>query len=238
MASGAFSSLYTRLLRDFNVVAELTSIGDVSVTRDDIETTHYDSDDGYKEYIAGLADGGEITVEGNFIVGDTNGQLGLKADYEAGTIQSFIVAMPNETLSSWEFTAMVKEFGETQPIGDVIGFTATLKVTGKNDLWVAESAWLSSPFFTLSGDVSGSITPSPAASATIFLYSATAGSSDATVTVTPTSAADAIYVNGTITPTGVGVGISVASGETTPIYIITKTDERSPRIHKINVFRP
>lgn len=239
MASGAFGSHYTRLLRNGNVVAEITSIGDVSVTRDDVEVTHYDSDDGYKEFIPGLADGGELTIEGNFIVGDTNGQLGLKADYEAGTVQSFELAFPNDVNSSWEFDAIVNSFGESQPNGEQIGFTATMKVTGKPVLILNDgSTGLTTPFFTLSGEISGAITPSPAASGSLFLYSATAGGADTYVTVTPTAASGTIYVNGTIVASGVGENITTPADTTTPVFISVKETDKAPKIYKINITRP
>ena len=238
-SSNALNSLYTRLLRNGYVVAEITSIGDVSVTRDDIETTHYDSDDGYKEYLPGLADGGEITIEGNFIVGDTNGQLGLKTDYEAGTVQSFELALPNAANSSWEFTAIVNAFGETQPNGDKIGFSATMKVTGKPVLILNDgSTGLTTPFFTLSGEISGAITPSPAASGSIYLYSATAGGSDTYVTVTPTAAAGVIKVNGVTKASGVGENVSTAADTTTPVFVSVKETSKAPKIYKINITRP
>jgi len=238
-ASGAYSSHYTRLLRNGNVIAEITSIGDVSVTRDDIEVTHYDSDDGYKEFIAGLADGGELTIEGNFIVGDTNGQLGLKADYEAGTIQSFELALPNDVNSSWEIQASVTSFGSSQPIGDKIGFSATLKVTGKPVLILDNgSTGLTTPYFSLSGSSSGAITPSPAASDSIYLYSATATATDASVDVRPTAAAGVIRVNGTITSSGSDHAVSLSSGETLPVFISVKETSKSPKIYKVNIYRP
>jgi predicted secreted protein len=238
-SSGAYSSHYTRLLRNGYVIAEITSIGDISVTRDDIEVTHYDSDDGYKEFIAGLADGGELTIEGNFIVGDTNGQLGLKTDYEAGTIQSFELAFPNDINSSWEIQASVTSFGSSHPIGDKIGFAATMKVTGKPVLILnTGSTGLTTPFFTLSGELSGAITPSPTASGSIYLYSATAGASDTYVTVTPTATAGTIKVNGVTKVSGVGENVTIPAATTTPVFISVKETDKAPKIYKINITRP
>lgn len=238
-SSDSISSLYTRLLRNGYVVAEITSMGDVSVIRDDIDITHYDSDDGYKEYLPGLADGGEITIEGNFIVGDTNGQIGLKADFEAGTVQSFELALPNAANSSWEFSAIVNSFGETQPNGEAIGFTATMKVTGKPTLILDDgSTGLTTPFFTLAGEISGAITPSPAASGSVYLYSATAGGSDTYVAVTPTAAAGTIKVNGATVASGNPENVTTPAATTTPVFISVKETSKAPKIYKINITRP
>lgn len=237
-ASTAFGSHYTRLIRNGYVVAEITEIGEVSVTADDIDVTNYDSDDEYKEYVQGLRDGGEITISGNFIVNDANGQLGLKADFEAGTVQSFELAFPNAAASSWEFSAIVTGFGETQPIGDKIGFTATMRVTGKPTLILdTGSTGLTTPFFTLSGEISGVITPSPAASGSVFLYSATAGASDTYVAVTPTAVAGTIKVNGTTVASGVPENVTTPAATTTPVFITVKETSKAPKIYKINITR-
>lgn len=238
-ASAALSSLYTRLLRNGYVVAEITSIGDIGVTRDDIDVTHYDSDHGYKEYLAGLADGGEISIEGNLIVGDTNGQQGLQADLEAGTIQSFELALPNAANTSWEITASVTSFGTTHPNGDKLGFKATMRITGKPTLILnTGSTGLTTPYFTLSGEISGAITPSPSASGTVFLYSATAGASDTYVAVTPTAAAGVIKVNGATTATGTPENVTTPAATTTPVFITVKETSKAPKIYKINITRP
>lgn len=237
--SNAIGSHYTRLLRNGHVVAEITDISPPSVSRDDIETTHYDSDDGFKEYMAGLADGGEITLECNLIVGDTNGQQGLRADYEAGTVQSFELALPNAANSSWEINATVKAYSESSPIGDKLGFTTTMKVTGKPVLIMDDgSTGLTTPYFTLAGEISGAITPSPAASGSIYLYSATAGASDTYVTVTPTAAAGTIKVNGVTVVSGNSENVTTPAATTTPVFISVKETDKAPKIYKINITRP
>lgn len=237
--SNVIGSLYTRLLRNGHVVAEITDIGPPSVSRDDIETTHYDSDHGFREFIAGLADGGEFPIECNFIVGDTDGQQGLKADYEAGTVQSFELAYPNQLNSSWEINAIVKSYSESSPLGDKMGFAATMKVTGKPTLIMDDgSTGLTTPYFTLSGEISGAITPSPAASGSIYLYSATAGASDTYVTVTPTAAAGTIKVNGVTKASGVGENVTTPADTTTPVFISVKETSKAPKIYKMNITRP
>jgi predicted secreted protein len=220
-------------------VAEITSISPPSVSRDDIETTHYDSDDGFKEYMAGLADGGDISIECNLIVGDTNGQQGLRADYEAGTVQSFELALPNAANSSWEINAIVKEYSESSPIGDKLGFTAILKVTGKPTLIMNDgSTGLTTPFFSIFGTNSGTLTISPSASGTIYLYSTSAHINDGLVSVTPTAAAGTIYVNGTITTSGSPASVPLIHGVSVPAYIVVKETAKSPKVYKINIFRP
>jgi len=129
-ASAAESATGTGITWNAVAVVEVNTVGDIDLTADDIEVTHYTSDDGYKEYIQGLRDGGEVTVEGNFVPTDA-GQASLITDFEAGTKRTAVVTLPNAAASTWTFTAYVKGFTQSSPIGDKLGFVATLKISGK-----------------------------------------------------------------------------------------------------------
>jgi len=49
------------------------------------EVSNMGSPNTYKEFIAGLRDGGEITFEGNYIPKDAT-QINVRADLDAGTL--------------------------------------------------------------------------------------------------------------------------------------------------------
>ena len=233
----ATNTLYTRLLRANDPIAELTEIGELSVAVDDLEVTNYDSDVGYREYLPGMVDGGELEITGN-LYGD-DAQESLRSDYESGDLQNFIFAFPNSLDSSWSFQAYVKNYSMSQPMDGLVKFTATMKITGKPTLVTDNgSAGLTTPYFTLSGNNSGSISPTPSPSGTVYLYSATAGNLDTAVTVTPTADTGTLHVNGTSTTSGSGVSVSLgAAGTTTRAYIVAKESNKSPKIYKINITR-
>jgi len=233
----ATNTLYTRILRAKDVIGELTAIGEMATEVDDLEVTNYDSDVGYREYLPGMVDGGELEITGN-LYGD-DAQEGLLTDYNAGTLQDFIFAFPNSLNSAWEFDAYVKSYATSQPMDGIIRFSATLKISGKPTLIKANgSGGLTTPYFSLSGNNSGSISPSPAASGSTYLYSATADNLDTAVTVTPTAAAGTIYVNGAETASGSGESITLGdTGTTTRVYIVVKEANKSPKIYKINITR-
>ena len=46
------------------LIADLTSIGEIGVTSDEIDVTTLDSSSGYKEFIAGFKDSGEVALKG------------------------------------------------------------------------------------------------------------------------------------------------------------------------------
>ena len=62
----------TKLKIGANSIAELTSIGGLSLSADTIDVTTLDSD-GYREFIQGMKDGGEVSISGYFNPADTNG---------------------------------------------------------------------------------------------------------------------------------------------------------------------
>ena len=65
-------------------IEEVLSISGLGKTNDTIEVTNFDSDAGTKEYISGLADGAEISLECNYLPTGT-GQLAARAAVDAGT---------------------------------------------------------------------------------------------------------------------------------------------------------
>jgi hypothetical protein len=88
----------------FADIEEAFSISGVGKTREQQDATNFDSA-GNREYIPGLADGNDITVECNYIPSATQ-QAAMIAAVEAGTNMNFQVACtgvsPEET---WTFAA-------------------------------------------------------------------------------------------------------------------------------------
>lgn len=114
-------------------IAELTNISGPGESMDTIEVTHHESSDAYKEYIAGLLDGGDISIEGNLIVTDSTGQVAMHTDFQAREAKDWIIKFPSWSAGTPQFSGsgLVTAFNFTFPHDDKIGFTATIKVTGK-----------------------------------------------------------------------------------------------------------
>lgn len=135
--SDALYAKGTTLSRATNVIAELTNIGGLEVTAKEIDVTNHQSPDGVQEYIYGLIDGGKVTIEGNFISSDTQGQMGLLNDMMSRAIQDFVVTFP-DSVTTWTFKALITAFKAADaPVDGKLSFSATLKVTGKPVLAVA-----------------------------------------------------------------------------------------------------
>ena len=68
----------TKLKRGEEYVARLTNLTPPELSRDDIDVTDHDSPDGFREFVPGLKQAGEVALEGNLIPTD-NTQTGLLA---------------------------------------------------------------------------------------------------------------------------------------------------------------
>jgi hypothetical protein len=111
-------------------LAEITNITPPPMTRDLPEATHMESPGGWKEYVPGLKDGGEISVDMNFIPGSaaTLRLLEMQTESEASPVK---IKFPGG--EEWGFTAFCTGFTPEVPVGDVMTATATFKVTGEPD---------------------------------------------------------------------------------------------------------
>ncbi len=141
-ASSGISGFGTLLNWNSNDLAELTGISGPNESADAIEVTSHDSDDGYREFVAGLRNGGDISIEGNFISGDSDGQIAMHTDFQAGTSRSFKIKLPGWVSSSHEYpeidgTGIVTAFSLNAPMDDKVSFSATIKVSGKPTLTVS-----------------------------------------------------------------------------------------------------
>lgn len=120
-------------------VAGLTSIGGLELSADTIDVTTLDSDGGYREFIAGFKDAGEVSVEGYLDTTTGNGQKEIYDLFESGATQSFVIKFPAETKTSWNFEGIVTGFSTGADLEDPLSFSATIKVSGKPTLTITES---------------------------------------------------------------------------------------------------
>lgn len=128
MAGAAFG---TKLILGTFEVADLTSIGGVEITADTIDVTTHASTNGYREFLSGLKDGGEVSISGFFKPTDTNGQKALYTALNAGTLGSFGVSFPTAISASWAFSGIVTSFATGAELEDAVTFEGAIKVSGK-----------------------------------------------------------------------------------------------------------
>lgn len=109
------------------VVANLTSIGEIGLESEEIDTTDLDSPNDFKEFIAGSKDAGEVGIGGN-IKTEANVETML-ALANSRSVEEWTVTYPSG--ATWVFNAFVKSFKDGEKtVEGLATFSATLRVTG------------------------------------------------------------------------------------------------------------
>lgn len=109
-------------------VGKLTEVGEIAPDSEQLDVTTLDSDGGYREYLQGFRDSGEVELSGFHQKGDA-GQAALRAAYESGEAGAVEVDFPDGTKVT--FSAIVKShtIGAAEVDG-AVGFGAALRITG------------------------------------------------------------------------------------------------------------
>lgn len=109
-------------------VGSLKSISGLEVSADTIETTSLDSTGGFREFIQGLKDGGDVALEGDLDKATTANQNAIYTAYTTGIVQKCAIEYPDG--SKWAFDGIVTGLSTSADLEDLVGFSATIKVTG------------------------------------------------------------------------------------------------------------
>lgn len=192
MTKRAKRSVGTKILIGSNTIGDLSSIGSPNITQEELDVTTLDSEGGYREFIAGFKDPGEVAISGFFVPADA-GQDALYAALDSGNVQDFEIVYPADLGVSWSFQGIVTAYNVTAELEDAIALEATIRVSGKPTLNRDASAGLSD--LTLTG-ADGTLAPAFASDNYYYVFD---GVSSDSVTVTATGADQTIklYVDGT-----------------------------------------
>ena len=126
-------SVGTKFTIDTKPVGGLSSIGGVEVSSDTTEVTALDNTSGYKEYVGGFKDGGEVPLEG-FLDGEDAGQDAMYAALEDQEEHDFSIVFPSAIGKTWTFKGVVTKFATSAAVNDAVKYSAAIKVSGKPTL--------------------------------------------------------------------------------------------------------
>lgn len=113
-------------------ISELTSISAPNLSADTIDVTNLSSSGRYREFIQGLRDGGEITMEGFLTTASANTivtQLNTSS-----TATATVDFATNPSVTRFTATVICTAFSSEAPVDGAIPFSATFKVTGQPTL--------------------------------------------------------------------------------------------------------
>uniref|UniRef100_A0A6M3JWV6 Tail protein n=1 Tax=viral metagenome TaxID=1070528 RepID=A0A6M3JWV6_9ZZZZ len=84
----------------------------------------------YKVFVAGMLDGGEVTIPVRLITGDSSGQHHVLEDMKTRTGREVIITLPDAT--TWTFDAIATKFGDfTYGMNGAVDAVIVLKVTAE-----------------------------------------------------------------------------------------------------------
>lgn len=111
----------------YNKIAEVLSISGPELSRETLEVTSLDST--AKEYIAGLQDGGSISLEMNWISGNSY-QQAMRALVTSGSSANFLIEWPNSPKTRVSFTAVAESWAINTEPNAAITASMSLKISG------------------------------------------------------------------------------------------------------------
>lgn len=233
----AYRALGTTLSKGGTLIAGLTEIGGVDMSADTIDATTLDSSGGYREYIAGFKDAGEVSLTGFFVPGDA-GQVSLNTAFNSGESDVYIITFPSQMGATWTFTGVVTKFTTGATVEDLISFECTVKVSSQPVLGTTASTGASAITIT-AADGTTALTAAelaPAFATGTYYYSFTY-TTDASFGVKVTAASHTIhmYVNGAyhsaLTSGTVSAAIAQSAATAKEVKIICYEAGKTPKTY-------
>ena len=108
-------------------IAEVKSIDGPGGQTAEIDVTDLSST--AKEFVLGLQDEGDITLDMNYIPSNAQ-HVQLRTLRGSGDSGNFQIAFTDSPVTTWTFLAKVKSFSISNAVDNVTGLSVTLRVTG------------------------------------------------------------------------------------------------------------
>jgi len=112
----------------FAPIAEVNQITGPGMTRDFIDVTSLDSTGGYREFIGGFRDGGQVTLNMNFT---RDGYEQMRLDFVDDDSVNYQIVLPDDSETTLDFAAFVTDLPLSITPDDKVTIDVTLKVTGE-----------------------------------------------------------------------------------------------------------
>lgn len=111
----------------FALIAEITDLTPPNEKADVLDATNFDSPDGYKEFIAGMVDPGDLKFEMNFLPGSASETLILAA---RASRMRYAAKVTFPTGQIWQFSLLVLEYSPAAPVDKKMTCQVSGKVSG------------------------------------------------------------------------------------------------------------
>lgn len=120
---------------EFTKVAQVKDLDGPGMSRDTIDVTTHDSPSGYREFLASLRDGGEITFDIEYDPGDASHDqtTGLLSLFGEDKTRNWMLIFPVTAVTGYwgyKFKGLVTGFAPKAPVGGSLTASLTIKVAG------------------------------------------------------------------------------------------------------------
>lgn len=111
----------------YTTIGQLTSLNGPTQSKETIDVTSFDSSGGYREFIDGFRDGGEVSCDMNFT---SAGFQGVQTLFELNSDVHFKISLPNTEGTEITFDGRVTSNQMSASVGDKVSASITIKVSG------------------------------------------------------------------------------------------------------------
>jgi predicted secreted protein len=111
----------------FTTIGNVTSLSGPEIERETYDVTAHDSANGWREFIGGLKDAGEVTINVNY---DPRKHDAMIADFEDASPRDYKLTFPG-TLGEWALKLVFTGFSQEAPVDDKMSAELKFKVSGK-----------------------------------------------------------------------------------------------------------
>lgn len=118
----------------FETIASVTNISGPGRKRETIDVTAHDSPSQWMEFIGGLKDGGEVSLDINYDPSEATHDLDDDFDDTAARNYKVVILPGTDDEYTWSIKGVMTELSDEFPYDDKIARTMTIKVTGKPTL--------------------------------------------------------------------------------------------------------
>lgn len=118
----------------FTTMANVTNISGPERQRETIDMTAHDSPDGWREFVGGLKDGGEISLDINYDPSEDTHDL--DDDFADRVPRNYRIVILPDTADehTWSIGGILTNVGDEFPHDDKMARSITVKVSGKPTL--------------------------------------------------------------------------------------------------------
>lgn len=118
----------------FETIANVTNISGPARSRETIDVTAHDSPGQWMQFIGGLKDGGEISLDINYDPAELTHDLDDDFDDTSPRNYRVVILPDTEDEHTWSLTGIMTELSDEFPYDDKMARTMTIKVSSKPTL--------------------------------------------------------------------------------------------------------